>query len=394
MPGPKRTQRRSPLRVLVLTLTGACTLATTGCGKQEDIIRYTVPKPHKVYEINHVEPDEEPTHQMLGAIVPRNHKALFWFFKLVGPKGAIDANVEEFSTFIESVSFSSETDMEPKWNLPKGWRAQPGQGMRYATLQLDSDEQPLEVTVTLLVVPPKQYPDTFELANINRWRDQMGLSPMTRAQLRAKTKRWDGITEVKLASGETATLFDLLGRVQPKDKSDAPFALGMGPFASSMRPSFPPPSRSAKPPITYQTPDGWTSGRGTGLSVVAFHVDADDQKVKITVTPLAAAAGQLVPNVDRWCRQIGLSPLTQSEQKQKVQEMQVDGRTGHFVELNGAADAQGRQTILGVIVIDEDKAWFLKLMGDFELAQREKKRFHAFVQSVKFRSADGAGNGE
>jgi hypothetical protein len=45
------------------------------------------------------------------------------------------------------------------------------------------------------------------------------------------------------------------------------------------------------------------------------------------------------------------------------------------------------------VAIREGKAWFFKLKGDAELAEQEKGRFEAFLGSVTFGAADGAGDG-
>ncbi|TXT22045.1 MAG: hypothetical protein FD138_3793, partial [Planctomycetota bacterium] len=56
-----------------------------------------------------------------------------------------------------------------------------------------------------------------------------------------------------------------------------------------------------------------------------------------------------------------------------------------LVDLVGT-DARSKKPscTIGVIVPRGDSAWFFKLTGDVELAQREKANFEAFVQSVKF----------
>jgi len=64
------------------------------------------------------------------------------------------------------------------WTLPKGWTETKGSGMRYATLQ-PSVKGKCEVSVITLS-------GTFggELANVNRWRGQIGLAPVDEAALR------------------------------------------------------------------------------------------------------------------------------------------------------------------------------------------------------------------
>lgn len=64
-----------------------------------------------------------------------------------------------------------------KWSLPKGWTELPGGGMRYATFQTPVAGK-LEATVVVLPGPAGG-----ELANVNRWRGQIGLPPFDEAAL-------------------------------------------------------------------------------------------------------------------------------------------------------------------------------------------------------------------
>jgi len=63
------------------------------------------------------------------------------------------------------------------WTLPKGWTETKGSGMRYATLQ-PSVQGKSEVSVIML-----SGASGGELANVNRWRGQIGLGPVDEAAL-------------------------------------------------------------------------------------------------------------------------------------------------------------------------------------------------------------------
>ncbi len=70
--------------------------------------------------------------RLLGAIVPLRGAA--WFFKLLGPKAAVDLHAAEFEALIGSLKFIGEEP--PQWQLPAGWVREPPRGMRYATLKI------------------------------------------------------------------------------------------------------------------------------------------------------------------------------------------------------------------------------------------------------------------
>ena len=145
------------------------------------------------------------------------------------------------------------------------------------------------------------------------------------------------------------------------------------------------------PRLAYKTPQGWKQGQVGGMRKAAFRVDDGDRKVEITVIDLAASAGELLPNVNRWRQQIHLGEITQEELAKAIRPIQVAGGEGHYIELVGPEDAKSRQAILGVVAIREGQAWFVKLWGDSELALREKPRFEEFVSSLKFEATAGGG---
>ena len=81
------------------------------------------------------------------------------------------------------------------WTLPKGWTETDGGGMRFATLVAPAKGK-LDVSVVVLPGPAGG-----ELANVNRWRGQIGLPPMDEAAMAAARKA------VKTKAGEVA-LYD------------------------------------------------------------------------------------------------------------------------------------------------------------------------------------------
>jgi hypothetical protein len=194
------------------TLLAAMTAAlVAGCGAKESIDHYRVPKPELVYAANHVSTAARsdrplaaaaaPTDRMLGAIVP--HASQTWYFKMTGPTDAVARQRDAFRQLIESVRFAGDAE-PPHWQLPPSWTEQPGTGPRLATLLVDVDGQMLEVSVMQLATSTSS---SSLLDNINRWRKQMQLAPITAEQLPQET------TALELPSGQ-ATLVELLGNFQ------------------------------------------------------------------------------------------------------------------------------------------------------------------------------------
>ena len=196
-----------------------------GCQKQDEIARYTVAKPlpleplatkspHASGAIPEQPPSGEPTDRTLAAIVPLKPQG--WFFKLTGPKDAVAAHEQAFTTMLKSVRFASGDN--PTWTLPEGWQQQPGNQIRYATVLIPAEGKALEVSVTALPNSGGD-DDEYVLANVNRWRGQLRLPPIDKQQLPGDS------TKIEL-DGATATLVNLVGHAAPNAMGRPPFVPG------------------------------------------------------------------------------------------------------------------------------------------------------------------------
>ncbi len=321
---------------------------------------------------------------MLGAIIPRGERG--WFFKLTGGNEVVAKEADKFTAFIESIQFGEGEEADPAWTLPEGWTQEPGEGMRFATIKIPTDEQALELTVIPLPMPPTD----GMLSNINRWRGQLGLAPVDDAGLAKES------TTVKLADG-TATLVNLAGKSGASAPMSPPFAGGAsGDAEAAMRAAHAAagveePTGGDAPPappstVTYEAPADWELGQRvvsrSAFAVpreAAFVVNEDDRSAEITITALGAAAGDVLPNVNRWRGQIGLEPINEEQLAAEAQKVDMNGVEGEYFRLMGK-----EQAILGVIATHGGKAWFVKLQGDHDLAVKLQEQFETFVRSIKY----------
>jgi hypothetical protein len=172
--GRSRSVFRFPARQMLLAL---CLLATfmTGCEEESEITTRTVPKP--------------PKDRMLAAIVPVGQTG--WFFKLSGHSEAVAAQEPNFRKLLKSLEIEQG---EPVWETPDGWTEEPGEGMRKATFKVTGDGPTLECTVISLPDPNGDPTSTdYTLANINRWRGQLGMESLSKAGLEMELKIDDEI---------------------------------------------------------------------------------------------------------------------------------------------------------------------------------------------------------
>lgn len=371
-----------------LVVAGLALAGLAGCREEDQIVRYRVPKPHVVARSNPgTRPDSESdssapreaTDRMLAAIVPSGDKA--WFFKLTGPKDAVAALDPPFRQFLASLKFARGANEPPAWSLPSGWNEGPGDQIRHAIIQIPSQPQPLELTVTVLEKPADD-DGKYVLENVNRWRRQMQLPPLTAIRLADETE------ELEIPAG-TATVVDLLGNLGGG---------GMGPFAGGspsggvpLRPAAErPPPTAAPDDMTFDVPSEWQPGRLTAMRKAAFEARDGDATAEITVI---AASGDLLANVNRWRVQIGLEQITADELAQTAREIDAAGGKGSYVELVGPGTGEGPKSTFAAVAERGGQQWFFKLTGDAAVVERERERFLAFVKSVKFPPAE-AGHGD
>ncbi|QDT63435.1 hypothetical protein [Calycomorphotria hydatis] len=362
--------------LLVLSLAGVL----VGCGRGEGIETYVVPKPKVAPAVNVAASTDgnvgKPA-RLIGTIIPQGEYA--WFFKLMGPEKPVSDQMKSFLDMTQSIDFDDQNN--PTWKLPEGWSREAGSGMRYATLKIDTAEEPLEVSVIKL---PGNTPGDlkYTLDNVNRWRGQVGLGPITESELHQGGDLKEETRKITLNDGTEATLVSFAGTMQASSMSRAPFAGG-----GASRPMPPAQNKPApKSGLSYQTPTGWEQGATNAFRKASFKVSSDGNEVEITAIDLPASANELLPNVNRWRGQVGLEPVDEAQLGETMKSIDIDGSSGHYVVLVGPEETTPRKAILGVIVEKGETAWFFKMTGDASLALEQQANFESFLKSIRFSS--------
>ena len=349
----------------------------SGCRKPDEIVAYTVAKP-PARDRKADLPDGKPTQterqqsdaaavegQLLGAILPRGETT--WFFKLPGPRAAVESQASPFVQFVRSVTFSKNL---PEWTLPENWQQEAASEMRFATLRIATEEGPLEMTVIPLPRGQGSVEDQV-LSNVNRWREQMQLGPIAEDELSTNVVKFN-------AGGEPAWLVNIVGRWSGKSAGMA----GVGGKAAPRR-DVPSDSASrASLPFTCEVPAHWNEKKAGSMQLAAYEIRDGDRKAEVSVS---TAGGDLAANINRSRGQVQLDPLPEGELEKATRKITVDGNDAIAVDLVGPETAEPRETILGVVVEARGRQWFIKLRGDADLASRENEHFEQFVQSIRFR---------
>jgi len=312
----------------------------------------------------------------------------------------------------EATAATAATEVNPElpkpsggavsWTVPAGWKpVESTQSMRIATF----DAAGAEVTVSA-------FPGAAggNLANVNRWRGQIGLEPVDEAGLaRLLSTSRSGATEVALLAMEGTDGRVMLGAILSpgdgqtwfvKSTTDAAHAQAIRPafdaFAGSFTmgasaPSAAAPAASAaegaKPGegvderlARFKPPAGWSTQSQGGGGIVAASFTGSGG-ARITATRLANDGGGDLANINRWRGQLGLAPLADLAAVERS-----DLAPGLLaVDLR---DARQSDRMISVIAPAGGATWFFKLRGTVEAVESERAAFAAFVREVA-----GAGSG-
>jgi hypothetical protein len=353
-------------------------LSGAGCRPAEQITAYSVPKPDSIIPSGEekLTPANRTERKPAAAAVPaRMLAAIFiteksgWFFKATGDIEKLAAKEAEFKQFLESVRFPDE--QKPTWKLPEGW-VDRGEGseFRLTTITMGDDAPPLELAVSRL---DRSVPDErgFVLININRWRGQLGLSQLDPDELA------DSTTKLEI-DGKNCYVLNAVGEMAAGGGMRPPFA-GASPTTTSLPPETAGKAPAQESELKYEKPAGWQDGKLSQFRQAAFEVKAEDEQVEITVTTVPLGTGTLLANVNRWREQVGQKPIQEADLDTSVKTIPVGDKEGKYVDLTEGASGKG---LLGVILESGNRMWFVKLIGNADLAKREQTNFEAFVKSL------------
>ena len=170
-----------PARWAAAIVIAAALVVMIGCGREPEIRSYDVqastPKPAPP-------PAGEAKVRLLGAIIPAGDES--WFLKFSGPIDEITPHEKDFDAFLGSIKMSDDPRAPPTWTAPPGWKEAPRRQMRVVTFLPPGGKGP-----ELYLSEPFR---GSLLANVNRWRDEVGIANVEPEELAGVT------TEVTLGS--------------------------------------------------------------------------------------------------------------------------------------------------------------------------------------------------
>jgi hypothetical protein len=367
------------LTLTTLLIAMIAMVAASGCRPADEIVVHQIPKSQS--DLDKFNRAPLPTRPAAAAAVPTRMVAALalrddatWFFKISGPVEQVNLSEPAWREFFSKLTFAD--DGKPKWQLPTGWSEGPEKAMRDATLLINDSQPPLEMSISHL--PPGQ----DLVGNVNRWRGQLALDPISGGEL--------DLAKISYLGGEMM-LFDEIGSssgggmggpMAGGPMSGGPPA-GHPPIGNSVTPPPNVPSDSTPDEIKFTPPAGWETGPNSSIVKARLLKSEGDQQAQITVVEMAAAANEWGPNVVRWAGEIGMTDLSGPAADERTSTVVVDGIEGQRVRLIEPEDQYKRATV-AVMVKRGASAWFLKISGDKSVVEASEPDFEAFLSSFKF----------
>jgi len=310
-----------------------------------------------------------------------------------------------------------------QYKRPEAWQEGAPADMRVASFKVaGKDGKQADVSVIPLAGLAGS-----DLANVNRWRGQVGLGPISEAELAT-------LGESVEIAGQPAKLYDQAGSNPGSgDKSRILAAItrregtawffkmtGDDALVAEQKPAFVeflksvsfnaaaaqaqlPPSHpplggggmmsagggadsSGQPKPNWNVPSGWKEIPGGQFLVAKFALTGDgNAQANVNVSTSAGDGGGMLANVNRWRAQLGLAPEAEADLSKEAQSVDLPGGKATLVDISGQNPTKGEKARLVALVVPHSgSTWFYKLMGDTQVVEREKEAFMKFVQTVKY----------
>ncbi len=262
-----------------------------------------------------------------------------------------------------------------------------------------------------------------ELDNVNRWRNELKLAPISDDQIVSQPVTVDG-TEGKLYeipgdSAETVVVslprngstwfFKMRGdkgvvtdaepvfrdflksvhfnAAQAEAPHDASLGGAVNPHGdlSGGAPAPAPADASGGGEPKFPAPANWKTAEPGPMIFKRYAVADGDKTADVTISFFPGDVGGTFANINRWRRQMSLPPAEESDLPNISQSLDTAGGKGTLVDFTGT-EAKTGQTghLVAVIVPHGDNTWFYKLLGDDAVVKAQKDAFVKFVQTVQY----------
>jgi len=233
------------------------------------------------------------------------------------------------------------------------------------------------------------------LANVNRWRGQIGLPETDEQGMAESIDRLDDAdvvvvdllgeserlvgTVINVGDGKT-WFVKAVGQDQSVDAAKADivafsktFRIKQAEPESALESADPSHATGETDEATWTPPEEWKVEPNASTILIASFLA--DEGVRITLTSLKGGGGGELGNINRWRNQLGLDPVGSME------ELDLHSLGGGALRVDLISD-DGASRIVAAIVPDGPQTLFFKMTGSPEPVDVEFERFNTFVHEV------------
>ena len=338
--------------------------------------------------------------RILGAVIPDGGNV--YFVKATDRIARITSAESSFRSIVEQFAIDPESG-SPKFALPAGWslklldNANAGIGLAemIAEINFEAVGGPMRFTISKYNRPTEQAMwDEYLLSQINRWRGQLELSPISVLDLQKEL-----VTIPRDAAALPAYLFDANGSgantstrsiqppIVPIQPPIAPIQPPIIPIEPSATQSIQPPTR---PPLklVYVKPDGWELQAARPYREATFKVTKNAMEGEVTVStakdsPVQNAAmwiGQVMPNSDpTTLESLAIKTVDEAE------SIQTGIKTAKLYSIRASDQPDARALLVVAIPMGNDgMSMFVKLNCELRMMEEVKSTFLSFVNSLRW----------
>lgn len=306
------------------------------------------------------------------------------------------------------------SDGAVQWTAPEGWSEQPASGFRKGSF-LAGGAEGEQADVSVISFPEQA---GGLLANVNRWRDQLKLAPITNEAEAgqpmpvagrdmffvdlvsaqplqpdgAKTRILGGILPLNgetwffkmmgpdaVVEGQREAFRKFLGSVHLAEGA-APLTSADNSSGNTNAPTPPPIEPAAGAPLKYTLPAGWQEKPLSTMRLASFNAPGPNGKAAdVSVVSLSGMSGGDLANVNRWRDQVKLGPIDEATLAKSAEHVQANGHNYLLVDIAGA----GGQRIVAAILDEGERAWFIKMTGDGGAVAAQTAAFREFLRGLQ-----------
>jgi hypothetical protein len=320
---------------------------------------------------------------------------------------------------------ADEQDQPIHWAVPPGWRAVEPAPMSIATYEV-GENPPLKMTVSQ--VSAMASGSATVLMNVNRWRGQLGLPPVSEAEIAKLVKpvalqgheallidlegpkpAGDKPQQRMLASlipdDERVWVYKLMGPAEAvagqkdffegmvksttfKGQAQATSATAGGKSGATGAPASNGAGSNIPGLTAYTLPEGWqVDAQPRQFRVATIVVPSGNASVEIVVTQLnMTSLADLKLNINRWRGQVHLPPTDDisGEKAEPVTFPQGPGVLRDFSGPESEGNGRLRQLVAMTQFPGAQSIWFFRFVGPYDVVTKNKPAFETFLKSLKF----------